>query len=499
MIQQLTPGLILMIVLSYFAMLVLISIFTGKKSDSASFFLAGRQAPWMLVAFGMIGTSISGVSFVSTPGVVGGEGLNKDFSYMQVVFGYLLGYLAIGTVLMPLYYRLQLTSIYTYLESRLGFYSYKTGSAYFLISRTIGAAFRLFLAASIMHEFVLSAFGIPFWLTVLISIALIWTYTFRGGMNTIIYTDSLQTFFLLAALVLTIISVGNSLDLGLGGIFRTVMSSEYSETFFFKSGWGDPNNFFKQFLGGALITLTMSGLDQDIMQKNLSCRTLKDAQKNMFVFSIIMVVTNVLFLTLGALLYIYMAQTGMEVPGKTDLVYPTLALQHFAPIVGIFFILGITAATYASSDSALAALTTAFCIDFLNFEKSDEPEVAKKRKRTLVHLGFSLLLFIIIVIFKQINNQAVLSAVFIWAGYTYGPLLGLFAFGILTRRNIRDKWVVPICIAAPILTYILDKYSTVLFAGFQFGFLLLLLNGLLTFLGLLAISTPNKPVKPDFF
>ena len=499
MIQQLTPGLILAIILGYFGMLVLISIFTGKKSDSSSFFLAGRQAPWMLVAFGMIGTSISGVSFVSTPGVVGGEGLNKDFSYMQVVFGYLLGYLAIGTVLMPLYYRLQLTSIYTYLESRLGFYSYKTGSAYFLISRTIGAAFRLFLAASIMHEFVLSAFGIPFWLTVLISIALIWTYTFRGGMNTIIYTDSLQTFFLLAALVLTIFSVGNSLDLGLGGIFRTVMSSEYSHTFFFKGGWGDPNNFFKQFLGGALITLTMSGLDQDIMQKNLSCRTLKDAQKNMFVFSVIMVVTNILFLTLGALLYIYMAQTGMEAPGKTDLVYPTLALQHFAPIVGIFFILGITAATYASSDSALAALTTAFCIDFLNFEKSDEPEATKKRKRTLVHLGFSFLLFVIIVIFKQINNQAILSAVFIWAGYTYGPLLGLFAFGILTRRTIRDNWVVPICIAAPILTYFLDKYSTVLFAGFKFGFLLLLLNGTLTFLGLLAISRPNKPAKTDFF
>lgn len=499
MIQQLTPGLILAIILVYFTMLVIISIFTGKNSDSSSFFLAGRQAPWMLVAFGMIGTSISGVSFVSTPGVVGGEGLNKDFSYMQVVFGYLLGYLAIGTVLMPLYYRLQLTSIYTYLETRLGFYSYKTGSAYFLISRTIGAAFRLFLAASIMHEFVLSAFGIPFWLTVLISIALIWTYTFRGGMNTIIYTDSLQTLFLLVALVLTIISVGNSLDLGLGEIFSTVMSSEYSQTFFFKSGWGDPNNFFKQFLGGALITLTMSGLDQDIMQKNLSCRTLKDAQKNMLVFSIIMVVTNILFLTLGALLYIYMAQTGMEAPAKTDLVYPTLALQHFTPIVGIFFILGITAATYASSDSALAALTTAFCVDFLNFEKSDESETIKKRKRTLVHLGFSLLLFIIIVIFKQINNQAVLSAVFIWAGYTYGPLLGLFAFGILTRRKIRDNWVIPICIAAPILTYALDKYSTVLFAGFQFGFLLLLLNGVITFLGLLAISSPDKPAKTDFF
>ena len=499
MIQQLTPGLIIGIVIAYFTLFIVIFFFTGKKSDSSSFFLAGRQAPWMLVAFGMIGTSISGVSFVSTPGVVGGDALNKDFSYMQVVFGYLLGYLAIGTVLMPLYYRLQLTSIYTYLENRLGFFSYKTGSAYFLISRTIGAAFRLFLAASILHEFVLSTFGIPFWLTVLISIALIWTYTFRGGMNTIIYTDSLQTFFLLAALALTIISVGKSLDLGLGGIFQAVAASEYSQVLFFEGGWSDPNNFFKQFFGGALITLTMSGLDQDIMQKNLSCRTLKDAQKNMFVFSIIMVVTNILFLTLGALLYIYMAQTGMEAPEKTDLVYPTLALQHFAPLVGILFILGITAATYASSDSALAALTTAFCVDFLNFEKSDESEEVKKRKRTLVHLGFSLLLFVIIIIFKEINNQAVLSAVFIWAGYTYGPLLGLFGFGILTNRNVRDKWVLPICIASPILSYFLDKYSVELFAGFKFGFLLLLLNGLITFLGLMVISTPGKQRKEEYF
>lgn len=491
MIQQLTPGLILSIILGYFALLIIISYFTGKKSDSSSFFLAGRKAPWMLVAFGMIGTSISGVTFVSTPGVVGGEGLNKDFSYLQVVFGYLLGYLVIATVLMPLYYRLHLTSIYTYLETRFGFYSYKTGSAYFLISRTIGAAFRLFLAASVMHEFVLSPLGVSFWLTVLITIALIWTYTFKGGMNTIIYTDTLQTFFLLSALVLSIISVGKSLDLNIAEIFKTVDQSQYSQVFFFEGGWGDPNNFFKQFLSGALITLTMSGLDQDIMQKNLSCRNLKDAQKNMFVFSMIMVLTNVLFITLGAMLYIYMAQTGMPAPEKTDLVYPTLALQHFAPIVGIFFILGITAATYASSDSALAALTTAFCVDFLNFEKSQEPEAVKRRKRTIVHLSFSFLLFLLILIFNQINNQAVLSAVFIWAGYTYGPLLGLFAFGILTRRNIRDNWVLLVCIAAPILTYFLDKYSVELFFGFKFGFLVLLLNGLLTFLGLWAISKPG--------
>jgi Na+/proline symporter len=364
MIETLTPGLILGLILAYFLMLIGISYFTGKKSDSESFFLAGRNAPWLLVAIGMIGTSISGVTFISTPGVVGGEGLNKDFSYLQVVLGYLVGYFLIGTVLMPLYYRMRLTTIYTYLESRFGVLSYKTGSAYFLLSRTIGAAFRLFLASSVLHEFVIGPFGLPFWATVLITIGLIWTYTFKGGMNTIIYTDTLQTVFLLAALVLTIVTVGNTMQLGLGEIFTTVRGSEYSQAFFFKGGWSDPNNFFKQFLSGALITLTMSGLDQDIMQKNLSCRNLKEAQKNMFVFSIIMVLTNVLFLTLGAMLYIYIGQTGFEAPAQTDLVYPTLALTHFAPIVGIFFILGITAATYASSDSALAALTTAFCVDF---------------------------------------------------------------------------------------------------------------------------------------
>ena len=489
MVSSLTPGLILGIVLVYFMMLIGISLITGKKTDSSSFFLAGRNAPWLLVAIGMIGTSISGVTFVSTPGVVGGEGLNKSFSYLQVVFGYMLGYLAIGTVLMPLYYRMNLTSIYTYLESRFGFYSYKTGSAYFLISRTIGAAFRLFLAASIMHDFVLAPFGIPFWATVLITIALIWTYTFRGGMSTIIWTDTLQTLFLLAALVLTIITVAQTMDMGIGGIFSKISQSKYSQVFFFEGGWSDPNNFFKQFFSGALITLTMSGLDQDIMQKNLSCKNLGEAQKNMFVFTLIMVLTNILFMTLGAMLYIYMEQIGMEAPSKTDLVYPTLALTHFAPIVGVFFILGITAATYASSDSALAALTTAFCVDFLNFEKSQESEADKKRKRTMVHLGFSLLLLAIILIFKQLNNDAILSALFRAAGFTYGPLLGLFSFGILTRRKIRDGWVIPVCVAAPILTFVLDKYSAQLFAGFTFGFLVLLLNGVLTFLGLLAISS----------
>lgn len=488
MVSTLTPGLILGIVLLYFTMLIVISYFTGKNSDSSSFFLAGRNAPWLLVAIGMIGTSISGVTFVSTPGVVGGEGLNKDFSYLQVVLGYTLGYLAIGTVLMPLYYRMNLTSIYTYLESRFGFYSYKTGSAYFLISRTIGAAFRLFLAASILHDFVLASFGIPFGVTVLITIALIWTYTFRGGMNTIIWTDTLQTFFLLAALILTIVTVAQTMNLGLGEIFSKINQSPYSQVFFFEGGWSDPNNFFKQFFSGALITLTMSGLDQDIMQKNLSCKNLKEAQKNMFVFTIVMVVTNILFMALGAMLYIYMSQTGMEIPAKTDQVYPMLALQHFAPIVGIFFILGITAATYASSDSALAALTTAFCVDFLNFEKSTETETVKRKKRTMVHLGFSFLLLVIIIIFKQLNNQAILSAIFVAAGYTYGPLLGLFAFGILTKWQIKDKWVIPVCIAAPILTFILDKYSTQLFAGFTFGFLVLLLNGMLTFAGLMLIS-----------
>ncbi len=490
MIEQLTPGILLTVISIYFLALFVISYFTGRDTSNANFFLAGRRTPWPLVAYAMIGTSISGVTFISIPGAVGGSGLNQDFSYMQVVFGYLVGYTVIALVLMPIYYRLNLTSIYGYLEQRFGFYAYKTGAAYFLLSRSVGSAFRLYLAIIVLQEFVMGYFGIPFWLTAFLALLLIWLYTVRGGIHTVIWTDTFQTTCFLLALIITIIAIGQTLNMNFGELIGMVSRSEYSQLFFFKGGWSDPNNFFKQFISGALITITMTGLDQDMMQKNLACKNIRDAQKNMFSFSVTLLFVNVLFLTLGALLYIYAAQIGIDTPDKTDYLYPTIAFRHLPPIMGIVFVLGLIAATYASSDSALTALTTSFCVDFLNFEKSGQPDEVQQKQRFYVHIGMTVLLFIMIVIFNIINNEAVINGLFKAAGYTYGPLLGMFAFGVLTKRHVKDQWVIPICVAAPIISFVLDRFSTTLFAGFQFGFLILAINGLLTFLGLLAISHP---------
>ena len=489
MASQLTPGIIVGIILGYFLLLILISHFTSKDAGNDNFFLAGRKSPWFLVAFGMIGATLSGVTLISIPGVVGANGANQAFSYMQMVFGYLLGYLVIANVLMPIYYRLNLTSIYGYLESRFGFYSYKTGAAYFLLSRTVQAAFRLFLVAMVLQEFVLGPFGIPFLGTVVTTILLIWIYTFRGGINTIVWTDTLQTLFMLTAVVLTIVSIAKVMDTGLADLPGMIRESGYSKVFFFEGGWNDPNNFFKQFFSGALITIVMTGLDQDMMQKNLSCRNLWDAQKNMYTFSVILVFANLLFLSLGALLYIYAAQQGVEVPAKTDQLYPIIALRYLPPTVGILFILGLIAAAYSSADSALTSLTTSFCVDFLNFEKRADSEARKKQIRFRVHVVMSSLLVLVIYLFSLVNNDAVISELFRVAGYTYGPLLGLFAFGIFSRREVIDKWVVPICILAPVLSFIIDRNSAEWFWGFKFGFLTLALNGLLTLVGLWLISS----------
>ncbi|NRB51960.1 MAG: sodium:solute symporter [Saprospiraceae bacterium] len=502
MIQQLTPVLIIGIIVSYFLVLVAISYFTGKDAGNDNFFLAGRKSNWMLVAFGMVGATLSGVTFISIPGVVGAGGANQAFSYMQMVFGYFVGYAFIALVLMPMYYRLGLTSIYTYLDQRFGNNSYKTGAAYFLLSRVIGASFRLYLVAIVLQQFVLAPFGVPFGVTVFSTIALIWVYTFRGGINTIIWTDTLQTLSLLTAVILTIFAIGQALETDLGGLITMVKNSDYSQMFFFEGGWSDPNNFFKQFIAGALITIVMTGLDQDMMQKNLSCPSIRDAQKNMFSFSFILIFANLIFLTLGALLYIYASNVGIEIPEKTDLLFPQIALQHLSPGIGIVFIVGLIAAAYSSADSALTSLTTSFCVDFLDFEKSELPEEQKTKKRFQVHLGFSALLFTLIMIFNAINNEAVISQLFKFAGYTYGPLLGLFAFGTMTKLQINDRWVIPICIAAPVITILIDQYSAQILYGFEFGFLNLALNGLLTFLGLIAISyrtyeTEEEGVDPD--
>ncbi len=488
MFNQLTPTFILGIIAAYFLLLIIVSYFTGRKAGNAEFFLAGRKSPWYLVAFGMVGASLSGVTFISIPGVVGADGANKDFSYMQIVFGYVLGYFVIARVLLPLYYRLNLTTIYGYLDQRLGLHAYKTGAAYFLVSRAIGSAFRLYLMAIVLQEFVLGPFGIPFWGTVAATIILIWVYTFKGGINTIVYTDTLQTFCMLMAVILTILAIGNALETDFAGLVKMVQASPYSQVFFFEGGWSDPNNFFKQFISGALITIVMTGLDQDMMQKNLSCRNIGEAQKNMYTFSTILVFANALFLTLGALLYIYSSNIGIEIPDQTDKLYPTLAMRHLSPFVGILFVLGLIAADYSRAVSALTALTTSFCVDFLGFEKSEVSEESKQRTRVFVHRGISLLLFLIIIVFHAIHNEAVISSLFVAAGYTYGPILGLFAFGLMTRYEVRSALVVPVCLIAPVLSYFLDKYSGQLFFGFQFGFLIIALNGLLTFLGLWAIS-----------
>ena len=507
--SKLEPGILLLVIAGYFLMLIAVSWFTSRDQSNSSFFLGKRKSPWYLVAIGMIGATLSGVTFISIPGWVGGS----QFSYMQMVFGYLLGYLVIGTVLMPMYYRLGLTSIYGYLEQRLGKISYKTGAAYFILSRVIGAAFRLYLIALILDAFVLGPLGMSFPMTVGVTIFLIWIYTFRGGIRTIIFTDTLQTVFMLSAVVLTIFSIAGHFENSIGEMIEVVRASEYSDMFFFGEGWSERKNFFKRFLAGAFIALVMTGLDQDMMQKNLSCKNIGEAQKNMFWFSIVLVIAKLCFLFLGALLFLYMADIGMEMPTRivngevkeaTDLLYPTIAMNHLPVGISLVFILGLMAAAYSSADSALTALTTSFCVDFLDFEKKEELALsqssdpkdlrqAQKKTRTIVHIGFSVVLFIVILVFWGINNDAVISEIFTAAGYTYGPLLGLFAFGFLTKRMTIDKWVWLVCLLSPILTFIVVSNSESWF-GYVFDFEHLILNGLITF-GLLYAMSLNMKQK----
>lgn len=485
-----SPILALGILLFYFTILVVISIRTSKGADTHSFFTANKQVPWYLIAFGMIGTSLSGVTFISVPGAVG----LKSFSYFQMILGYTVGYFFIATVLMPLYYRLNLISIYTYLNDRFGFWSYKTGSAFFLLSRTIGSAVRLYIAAQVLQIAIYDPLGVPFEISVLITIALIWVYTFKGGIKTIVITDSLQTVFLISAVAMTIYLVSKELGLGLGDMVSTVAKSSYSEMFFFDGGWADSKNFFKQFISGAFIAIVMTGMDQDLMQKNLTCKNIGEAQKNMFWFTIVLVFVNLMFLSLGALLYIYANQKGIAIPEKTDDLYPMMALQVFGEnssmgiagvLVAVTFLVGITAATYASSDSALTALTTAFCIDFMKFENRDEKD--RNRVKNIVHIGFSLTFFVVILIFNYLNSTDVITATFQIASYTYGPLLGLFAYGIYSKNKVHDRFVPFVCILSPVLTYAVVWWAEH-YAGYKFGFENLLLNGLITIVGLYLLK-----------
>ncbi|HRX12461.1 MAG TPA: sodium:solute symporter, partial [Draconibacterium sp.] len=421
------------------------------KADSQTFFTGNRKSPWYLVAFGMVGATLSGVTFISVPGEVG----NSAFSYLQFVLGNIAGFWIVALVLLPLYYRLNLVSIYSFLEQRFGFYSHKTGSFFFLISKLIGAAFRLFLVAGVLQLAFFDAFKIPFALTVTVTIGLIWVYTFKGGIKTIVWTDTLQTLFLLSAVILTIVAISKSLGWSAENFLNEIANDRNSKIFFWD--WRLGNNFFKQFFAGMFITIVMVGMDQDMMQKNLTCKNIKEAQKNMLVFSFTFLVAVFLFLCLGAMLYIYAGENGIAIPQSTDDLYPLLALHYFGLPVGIAFLLGIIAAAYSSADSALTALTTSFSVDFLNVEKHEE---AKRQKiKRWSHLLFSVLLILVIILFKAINNESIVVAVFRVAGYTYGPLLGLFAFGMYSKRKVIDKWVPFVAVISPFICFYISKYS----------------------------------------
>jgi len=479
------PFVVVSFIAGYFLLLVLISYFTTKGADNNdAFFIGSKQSSWYLVAFGMIGASLSGVTFISIPGWVGVSG----FSYMQVVFGYFFGYVIIATVLMPLYYRMQLTSIYTYLEERFGFYAYKTGASFFLLSRIVGASFRLFLVASVLQLLIFDAWNIPFFVTVTITILLIWLYTNKGGIKTIVWTDSFQTLFMLIAVGISIYSISSALDLSFLGLIAEIKSSSYSQIFFFEQV-NDDRHFVKQFLSGIFIAIVMTGLDQDMMQKNLSCKNIGDAQKNMFSFSVVLIFVNLIFLVLGALLFIYAQKMNIAIPEKTDHLFPIIATQHLSVFAGIFFILGLIAAAYSSADSALTSLTTSVCVDFLDIQKKENGKKIRKQ----VHVLVSIVLFGVILIFNALNDESVISSLFKAAGYTYGPLLGLYSFGLLLKYKVKDYLVPFVCILAPIVSFLINLNSETLFNGYKFGFEILIVNGLLTFLGLLMIS--KKTVK----
>jgi len=474
------PYLVISILLGYFFVLIVVSWFTSRKADTETFFTGNRKSPWYIVAFGMVGTTISGVTFISVPGEVG----NSAFSYLQLILGNVAGFWIVALVLLPIYYRLNLISIYTFLNQRMGEYAHKTGSFFFLVSKLVGAAFRLYLVAGVLQLAFFDAFNIPFALTVFVTISLVWVYTQKGGIKTIIWTDSLQTLFLIAAVVFTIVTVAKSLNWSSLQLINEILDSPKSQVFFWD--WRSENHFFKQFMSGVFITIAIVGMDQDMMQKNLTCRNIRDAQKNMLVFSLLFLIVVILFLSLGTLLYAFAEKSGIAIPENTDDLYPMLALKYFGLPVGIAFLLGITAAAYSSADSALTALTTSFSIDFLKIEQYDE--VKRKRIKRVSHLFFSLLLILIILLFRALNNESIVVAVFKVAGYTYGPILGLFIFSLYIKRKANDRWVPAIAVLAPVISFFVSKYAPVFFNGYQFGFELIIVNALLTIIGLVIVS-----------
>jgi len=485
-----SQSLILFSFLFYTLLVFFISWLTTRRSDNESYFIGNKSSPWYVVAYGMIGASLSGVTFMSVPGLVG----STQFTYMMLVFGYLLGYFVIAVVLLPLYYRLNLTSIYGYLGQRFGFWSHKTGSFFFIISRLIGASFRLFLVVNVLHVFVLADWGISFTTTALILVTIIILYSLKGGIKTIVWTDTLQTTFMILAVIISSYIIINELGTGYTGAVKSVFKSGYFkivETDIFSK-----HHYLKQFFSGAFIAIVMTGLDQDMMQKNLSCRTLRESQKNVITFSIVLIFVNFLFLFLGALLYVYTDALQIDISSiiaeTSDNLFPAMSLEHLGLIAGLTFLIGLISAAYSSADGALTALTTSFSIDILNIKQKGYDEKKIKRIRQSIHLIFSFLMLCAIVFYKAINDDAIINKLFTIAGYTYGPLLGLFSFGLFIRRKVKDVLVPFICIASPVFCYFLSTNSYDWW-GFKFGFELLILNGLLTFTGLLILSKKHQP------
>jgi len=480
-----SPLLLFSFVIAYFAVLLGVAWYTGKNSNNESFFIGNKNSNWMLVAFGMIGTSLSGVTFVSVPGAVAKE----SFAYFQITIGYLIGYIIIAFVLLPLYYRLNLTSIYNYLSSRLGFASYKTGASFFILSRTLGATARLYLVVNILQDAILRDFKVPFWATTLIILIMILLYTYEGGVKTIVWTDTLQTTCMLAGLVICVFYILSNLNMGFGESIHAMNEKGYGKIFF-----TDPNSklfFLKQILAGAFITITMTGMDQEMMQKNISVKRLGDSQKNMVTLSIIMLVVILLFLFLGGLLYLFAAQHNVTAIG--DKIFPAVALQHMPPFISIIFIIALISALFPSADGAITALTSSFCIDIIGMQRrTDLTEAAKKKMRQRVHLTFAAIFLVFVMIYKWINEPSMIGVILKVAAFTYGPLLGLFTFGILLKRNVEDKLVPIVCIAAPIICFFLDKFQKQIFGSFEIGNELLIINGALTFIGLLLISKPAR-------
>lgn len=477
------PLLVFGVIAAYFLLLILVGYLTSRKSDSLTFYTGNRQSPWYLVAFGMVGASLSGVTFISVPGEVG----NTNWAYLQFVMGNMVGYAVIALILIPLFYRMNLISIYEYLKERFGPRTYVSGSLIFLVSQTIGASFRLFLAAAVLQIAFFDAFGIPFYVSVFTTIVLIWLYTFKGGIKTVVWTDTLQTVFLLLAVILSIATISEHLDLTGSQMVSLVIESDLSDIFVLDGLSGQ--NFFKMFVAGIFITIAMNGLDQNIMQKNLTCKNQKEAQKNIIWFSVAFFISTLFFLALGVLIYHYAFQNNIPIPAASDELYPLLALNHFGTFPGIVFMIGIIAAAFSSADSALTALTTSFCIDILNLP--NKKGINQEKVRFWVHIMFSFIMFGTIVLFDQINDRSVVSAVFKAAGFTYGPLLGLYVFGLSNKLMIRDKWIPAICIFSPLASYLLDRNSSAWLGGYQFGFEILLVNAAFTFIGLIIAVKRN--------